>query len=164
VDYPDPDRTPAEIHFDIALDYQKEGEWDEAIARYRQAIAHDEAFALAYYNQGLAYWAKGRLPLATSSFRAASEPGADPGVRVQANLRLRELEDAELDSAAGTDAIPAPLERGAAAGPGTSPPAALDPVVAKRTWLRLAIGGVIMIGLAIAAWLFVTMATMAAMA
>lgn len=160
----DIDRTPAEIHFDIALEYQKEGEWDEAIARYRQAIAHDEHFALAYYNQGLAYWAKDRLPLAASSFRAASEPGTDPAVRMQADLRLRELEGTALDSSDGADMISAPLERGATAGPGTSPPAALDPVVAQRTWLRIAVGGVVMVGLAIAAWLFVTVATMGAMA
>jgi Zn-dependent protease len=164
VDADEPDRSPAEIHFDIALEYHRKGEWDEAIARYRQAIAHDDAFALAYYNQGLAYWAKGRLPLAVSSFRAASQPGADPGVMVQAGQRLRELEGAELDSAAGADSIPAPLERGAAAGPGTSPPAALDPVVVRRTWLRLAVGGVIVVILAVAAWLFVTAATMSAMA
>ena len=29
---------------------------DEAVARYRQAIANDEHFGLAYYNLGLAYW------------------------------------------------------------------------------------------------------------
>ncbi len=44
---------------------------DEAIARYRQAIANDAEFSLAYYNQGLAYLAKGRPSLATSAFRAA---------------------------------------------------------------------------------------------
>jgi hypothetical protein len=163
LDVADLDRSPAEIHFDIALEYQKEGEWDEAIARYRQAIAHDERFAMAYYNLGLAYWAKGRLPLAASSFRAAGEPGAKPAIRIAAELRLRELERVGPDSVVGANALPEPLERGTAEGPDSRPAVALDPVVARRTWLRLAVGGIIMVGLAIAAWLFVTVATMGAM-
>jgi hypothetical protein len=35
-------------------------------------------------------------------------------------------------------------------------PAPLDPAVARRVWLRLAIGGAVMAALAVGAWLFVT--------
>ncbi len=148
--------SPAQIHFDIGLAYQKEGQLDEAIARYRQATAHDEQFGLAYYNLGLAYWAKGRLPLATSAFKAATQSGDDLGLRIQADLRLRELAQAEQDPAVELGPAPPPLEPG---GPQTAPmdsAAPLDPDIARRVSLRLSIGAAVMLALALAIWLFVT--------
>jgi Zn-dependent protease len=152
----DSEMRPADIHLKIGLDYHKEGQWDEAIARYRQATAHDEEFSLAYYNLGLAYWAKGRLPLAASSFRAAAASARDMQVSMQAELRLRELAQAEQDPDADPSPASPPLEPGAPVELPAAGPPALDPEVARRITLRLIIGGVVMAALAIGMWVFVT--------
>jgi Zn-dependent protease len=156
-------RSPAQIHFGIGLEYHKAGQWDEAIARYRQAIAHDEHFALAYYNQGLAYMAKGRPSLAASAFKAAMQPGGELGVRIEADRRLHELALAEQDPAAEPGPVPSPLEPGSTSDlvPGAAPP--LDPTVARRVWLRLGIGGVVMVIWAVMIWVFVTGVALEAM-
>ncbi len=149
-------RSPAAIHFDIGLEYQKEGQLDEAIARYRQAIDHDAQFALAYYNLGLAYWAKGRIPLAASAFRAAAHSDADPAIKFQAELRLRELDRARGEAGEATQRVPPPLEPGRAAEAEVGAPAELDPALQRRVWLGLGAGGVGMVALAIASWLYIT--------
>jgi Zn-dependent protease len=156
-------RSPAQIHFRIGLEYHKAGQWDEAIARYRQAIAQDEHFALAYYNQGLAYLAKGRPTLAASAFRAAMEPGGELGVRIEADRRLHELALAEQDPVAEPGPVPPPLEPGSTPDlvPGAAPP--LDPAAARRVWLRLGIGGVVMVLWAVVIWMFVTGVALEAM-
>jgi Zn-dependent protease len=160
-DSPD-ERTPAQIHFDIGLAYQKDGQWDEAIARYRQATAHDEQFALAYYNLGLAYWAKGRVSLATSAFRAAAQAGSDLGARVQAELRLRELEHLDPAMEGDPGPVPLPLEPGVAIETGMKDAPVLDRAATRRLWISLAAGGAGMCALAISAWVFVTMVALAA--
>jgi Zn-dependent protease len=156
------ERRPAQIHFDIGLEYQQAGQWDEAIARYRQATAHDEQFALAYYNLGLAYWAKGRISLAVSAFRAAAQAGSDSAVQVQAERRLRDL--AQLDPAMEGDPspVPPPLELGAAIEAGMKDAPAFDRAATRRVWIALAVGGAGMFALAISAWMFVTMVALAA--
>ncbi len=155
-----PALNPAQIHFTIALEYHKQGQLDEAIARYRQAVVHDERFALAYYNLGLAYWAKGRLPLAVSSFKVAAQMAEDPAVRSQAGLRLQELALAEQQPAVEAEQLPSPLELGVVpeAAAGGAPP--LDPQVARRLWIRLGVGAVLFGLLAAVAWVFVTVATL----
>ncbi len=150
------ERTPAQIHFDIGLDYQKAGEWDEAIARYRQATAHDEQFSLAYYNLGLTYWSKGRSSLAVSAFRAAVESGGDFSIRSQAELRLQELARAGQDPEKELGPAPPPLELGEAAAVNADGISPLDPVVVRRVWLGLGVGGVGSVLLAASAWLYVT--------
>jgi Zn-dependent protease len=158
----EPAPSPAQIHFSIGLDYHKEGQLDEAIARYRQAIEHDQEFGLAYYNQGLAYLAKGRASSAASAFRAASQSGRELGVRVQADLRLRELAQADAELGQEVGPLPPPLE------PGTTPEVPddatppLDPAVARRVWLRLSIGGAAILAMAIGVWVFITVATLQA--
>ena len=155
----DSETSPAQIHFGIGLEYHKSGQWDEAIARYRQATAHDDQFGLAYYNLGLAYWAKGRLPLAMSAFKAAR---ACPGMVIQVNAgrRLRELAVAEQNPDVDLGVVPSPLE------PDTVQQAELDAApspdagVVRRAWLALAAGGVGVLLLAIAAWLYVTAVTL----
>ncbi len=152
--------SPAQIHFTIALEYQKQGKLDEAIVRYRQAIAQDERFALAWYNLGLAYWARGRLPLAGSSFKMAAQMADDAALRGQAEMRLRELAEMEQQSGAGPGPLPPPLEPGEVpqeVGEGAQP---LDPAVERRLWLRLSVGAAFFLLLAVAAWLFVTVATL----
>jgi Zn-dependent protease len=150
------DRSPAQIHFDIGLEYQRAGELDEAIARYRQAIAHDEQFGLAYYNLGLAYWAKGRIPLAVSAFRAALRSGGPASIRLQADLRLRELAFVEQGSGAELGSVPPPLEPSKAAEAEPEAPRPLDPAMERRVWLSLLAGGIGMALLAISAWLYTT--------
>jgi Zn-dependent protease len=148
--------SPAQIHLKIGLDYHKEGQLDEAIARYRQATGHDERLGLAYYNLGLAHWAKGRLPPAISAFRAAARSKDDLGLSIQADLRVRELRRAEQDPAVDAGPAPPPLEPGASPTPPLAAAQALDPDVARQVWLRLSIGGAVMVALALAMWVFVT--------
>jgi tetratricopeptide (TPR) repeat protein len=156
------DLSPAQIHFQIGLDYQRDGQFDESIARYRQSLAHDETFALAYYNLGLAYWAKGRLNLAESSFRAALRSARDVGLQIQADLRLRELAKAqkspgeESQPAAETGPAAPPLELGVAVEAPDQVARDLDPVVARQVWVRLGIGGALALGLSVAGWVTAT--------
>jgi hypothetical protein len=148
-------RSPAQIHFDIGLEYHKSGQFDEAIARYRQATAHDEHFGLAYHNLGLAYWEKGRIPLAMSAFKAA-RTGPDMAVRVHAEQHLRELAVAEQNPELEPGAAPVPLEPEAAKRQGVDGPMPLDPAVTRRVWMSLAAGGVAAVLLAAVAWFYVT--------
>jgi Zn-dependent protease len=155
--------SPAQIHFAIGLSYHKEGQLDEAIVRYRQATAHDEAFGLAYYNLGLAYWAKGRLPLAMSAFRAVLQFERDPVLLVQAERHLRILERTERGPSAQIELPPPPLEAPSAAGPVVEEAPPLDPALTRRLWLRLATGGIGSLCLAVGAWIFVTVVTLSAL-
>jgi Zn-dependent protease len=155
------EKTPARIHFDIGLEYHQEGQLDEALARYRQAIAHDENYALAYYNQGLAYWAKGRRPLATGSFKAAMRSASDPMVQVQASLRLRELAQAEEGVEWEARSAPPPLGSDTVIQTSEASLPPLDPGVARRVWLNLGIGGALLLIAALAMWVFVTAITLA---
>lgn len=152
--------SPAQIHFQIGLDYQKAGQMDEAIARYRQAVAQDSAFALAYYNEGLAYWAKGRRSLAASAFKAAMRSGAEPAVRYQADQRLQELGRIEPDSGTGPGPVPPPLEPGSTVEVSVQSVQPLDPAMVRRVWWQLAIGGIAVLFLALTALFFVLAATM----
>jgi Zn-dependent protease len=152
--------SPAEIHFEIGLDYHREGQLDEAIARYRQAIAHDEHFSLAYYNQGLAYWAKSRPSLAANAFRAAVQSGSDLYVRAQAGARLQELGQFEGEAEADLGPPPLPLDAGSEGESLAQGPPSLDPEVRRQTWLHLGLGAAGVLLLALAAWIFVTMVTL----
>ncbi|MGD8465369.1 MAG: site-2 protease family protein [Anaerolineae bacterium] len=157
--------SPAQIHFDIALDYQREEQWDEAIARYRQALAHDETFDLAYYNLGLAYWAKGRRSLASSAFKAAMRTSLDVGLRIQSDLHLRKLAQVEEDPTIELGPPPAPLGLEARESPLlTEALPAVDRTMERRMWLSFALGGGMAIVLAFSAWVFVTAATVTLLA
>jgi Zn-dependent protease len=155
-------QSPAQIHFEIGLAYHKSGELDEAIARYRQALAHDDDFALAYYNLGLAYLAKERLPLATSAFRAVLQARGNVGLQARASQQLRNLARAEK-SAADLGPVPEPLESVQDAGEPAREPVPLDPALARQLWLRLAVGAAAAILLGGAAWVYVTLVMIAAM-
>jgi len=157
----DASRSPAQIHLAIGLEYHRAGQWDQAIARYRQAIAQDAGLALAYYNEGAAYWAKGRLDLADGAFRAAAH-APDRGVRAQAERRLHELAGVRADAEAAARAVPDPLEPGAISHPEPGPVTPLDPAVERQVWLRLSLGAGALLLMAALAWLFVTVATLQA--
>ncbi len=156
--------SPAQIHFDIGLAYQREGQWDEAIARYRQATDQDSGFGLAYYNLGLAYWAKGRLPLAQSAFRAAATSSDEPAVRKKAGEQFQVLARAAQNPDWTPAPVPPPLESLAAvrAELGTETQPQVDAAVARGVWLRLAAGAAAGLTLALGAWVFVTAVTMLA--
>jgi Zn-dependent protease len=156
-------QSPAQIHFDIGLAYHKSGELDEAIARYRQALAHDDRFGLAYYNLGLAYLAKERPPLASSAFRAVLQARGDASLQARASQQLRNLARAERDPAAALGPVPEPLESTGEAEEPVQQPVPLDPALARRLWLRLALGAAIVILLGGAAWVYVTVVMVAAM-
>jgi Zn-dependent protease len=156
-----PPPSPAEIHFEIGLDYHRAGQLDEAIARYRQATAHDADHALAYYNLGLAYWAKGRTPLAISAFRAVLRTRGDPAVRMQADLQLRKLVRVEEDPDASPGPVPPPLDAPEAL-PAPAPEP-VDPAIARGLWMRLAVGAAAALVLAVVAWAYITVVTVMAM-
>jgi tetratricopeptide (TPR) repeat protein len=156
-------RSPAKIHFDIGLEYHREGQYGEAIARYRQATAHDEAFGLAYYNLGLAYWAQDRLPLAISAFRAVLRAHTSPALRLQADLHLRVLMRAERDPEADPGPPPEPVDAQPVGEPAIQESRPVDPSVARRLWLRLAAGGAAGVLLALASWVFVTAVTLSSL-
>jgi Zn-dependent protease len=159
----DSPRTPAQIHFEIGLQYHRDGQMDEAIARYRQAIGQGAGFALAYYNMGVAYWAKGRLDQAETALKSALQPGGDPGVRAEAASRLRELALAGQSPGSAPPPSPPPLEPGPAVAPGSPVAAPLDPTVRRRLWLRLSLGSLVLLIVVAGSWVFVTAATYLAM-
>lgn len=153
------DESPAQIHFQIGLEYHKSGQLDEAIARYRQATDYDDRLGLAYYNLGLAHWDKGRLPLALSAFRAA-RGCPDEVVQVHARRRLRELAVAEQNPHVGLGAAPPPLEPHSVQIAESPAAPAPDAAVMRRAWLTLAAGGAGAVVLGIVAWVYVTAVTL----
>jgi Zn-dependent protease len=157
-------QSPARIHFDIGLEYHRAGEWDEAIARYRQATEHEHDLALAYYNLGLAYWAKGRVPLAISSFRAATKSRGDPAVLLLAERQLQVLVRAQSDPAVEVGPAPPPLAMAEAVAPVRLEPEPIDPEISRRLWIRLAAGGLLAAAIAVAAWVYVTVVTVMGLA
>jgi Zn-dependent protease len=153
--------SPAQIHFQIGLEYHRQGLYDEAVVRYRQAIDQDPGFALAYYNLGLAYVAKGRLALAAGAFRSTLQYSASAGVTGQAELRLRELSRVGQGGSDAFGPLPAPLELDMQVeAPSSSGPPPLDPTVARHVWVRLGVGGAAFAILSVLVWLFVTGVTL----
>lgn len=152
--------TPAEIHFSIGLEYHRQGQLDEAVVRYRQAIDQDAQFALAYYDLGLAYMAKGRLTLAAGAFRSAMQYGSDPGLQGEAELRLRELARVEQKPGEPFGPLPSPLDLHERIDSAASGPPPLDPAVARHVWVRLAVGGAFFAVVSVVVWVMVTVVTL----
>ena len=152
--------SPARIHFSIGLNYQRDCQYDEAIARYRQAIDHDPQFGLAYYNLGLAYVARGRLSVAAGAFRSAVQHSVDAGVRAQAELRLRELGHVDQHPGVPPGLLSPPLDLDTVIDAPSSGPPPLDPMVARHVWIRLGVGGAAFAILSLLVWLFVTGVTL----
>jgi Zn-dependent protease len=157
-----PEGSPAQIHFTIGLQYQQEGQWDEAIARYRQALTQDRELCLAYYNLGVAYWAKGRPNLAANAFQGAMRCRGDGSVRGLAEQRLRQLGQAAQGRRGALGPVPAFLAPGDRVEAPEAPPA-LDATLVRRVWLRLAVGATVALLATAAAWVFVTVAVLQAM-
>ena len=152
--------SPAHIHFTIGLEYHKQGQLDEAVVRYRQAIEHDPRFSLAYYNLGLVYLAKGRTTLASGAFRSAMQYSTDHRLWTTAEQRLRDMAATGQQPEAPAGPVPPPLELGIPVEVSAETPQRLDPAIARRVWLHLAFGGAVFIFLLVTSWLFVTLVTL----
>lgn len=110
----------ADIHFKIGTEYHELQHYDDAVARYRQAIANDEKFGPAYINLGLAYLAKGKRREAIHAFRGAVQNADDEKARQEGWLQLHRLSEvspvaddaaesmARLGEAPWTDTKPRP--------------------------------------------------------
>ena len=98
----------ADIHFRIGTEYHEAKQYDDAIARYRQAINNDQNFGPAYINMGLAYLAKSDRQKAIHAFRGAIKFADDQKSEVEAWRQLHRLsevspirpEEAEMDMTA----------------------------------------------------------------
>lgn len=84
-------RQLAHIHFERGTVYHAEGHYEDAIARYRQAIASDPHYGPAYINLGLVYLAMGQRDRAIQAFRGAIRSAADEPSRRQAWEQLYKL-------------------------------------------------------------------------
>jgi Zn-dependent protease len=163
--------SPARIHLDIGLDYHRQADWAQAIARYRQAIGNDPASSLAYYNMGVAYMAQRRFDQAANAFRAAVK-SPDWRVRTHSEFRLKELEYLEaspLERSSREDSLlqdlPPPLTPDEAQEPGARERASAAPGSPDRRVLRrLGIGLGVTLLLALGAWVVVAGLTLQALA
>jgi Zn-dependent protease len=84
-------KNVADIHFEAGTAYHQQGQFDDAIARYRQAIRLDESHGPSYVNMGLAYRAKHQREEAIQALRAATRLAADEKSRNQAWAELHSL-------------------------------------------------------------------------
>lgn len=81
----------ARIHFERGAAFHVEGRYEDAIARYRQAIANDPNCGPAYVNLGLVYLSMGQQDHAIQAFRGAIRSAADEPSRRQAWEQLYKL-------------------------------------------------------------------------
>ncbi len=84
-------RQLAHIHFERGTAYHADGHYEDAIARYRQAIANDPHYGPAYVNLGLVYLAMGQRDRAIQAFRGAIRSATDEPSRRQAREQLYKL-------------------------------------------------------------------------
>ena len=84
-------QSMADIHFRLGTEYHQQAKYDDAIARYRQAVAVDPEYGPAYVNMGLVYKAKNHRNEAIQAFRAATRYAADEKSKNQAWAELHDL-------------------------------------------------------------------------
>ncbi len=120
----------ASIHFEVGVDYHQQGQYEDAIARYRQAINNDVNFGPAYINLGLAYLGKGRRKEAIHAFRGAIQYADDQKSRSEAWQQLHQLSDVSpIDEQVALESM---SQMGAAPWTDTKP---------RPNWVGLGIGG-----------------------
>lgn len=85
--------SAADIHFKAGAEYHQAHQYDDAIARYQQAIRSDEHFGPAYVNLGLAYLAKGNRKKAIQAFRGAAQYADDKKSQGEAWQQLHLLSE-----------------------------------------------------------------------
>ena len=110
----------SDLHFKLGTEYHQANKFDDAIARYRQALENDKNFGPAYVNLGLAYLGKGKRREAIHAFRGAVQFSDDQKSKQEAWYQLHQLsgvspvsdnanEDmAELGASPWTDTKPRP--------------------------------------------------------
>jgi tetratricopeptide (TPR) repeat protein len=126
----------ANIHFKAGTDYHLDHQYDDAIARYRQAIANDQHFGPAYVNLGLAYLAKNRRREAIRAFRGAVEYADDQKSEQEAWFQLHQL--SEVSPTDETSAQASLVEMGAAPWTDIKP---------RPNWVGLGVsGGLLLLG------------------
>jgi Zn-dependent protease len=86
-------RRPADIHFDLGAKYHAASNYEDAIARYRQAIANDRRYGPAYINMALAYLALGQRDRAIQAFRGATQYANDEKSKNEAWAQLHKLSE-----------------------------------------------------------------------
>lgn len=118
----------ADIHFKLGTEYHLANQFDDAIARYRQAIITDQNFGPAYVNLGLAYLGKSKRREAIHAFRGAIQSADDQKSHQEAWYQLHQLSEV---SPIDDNAEESLSELGASPWTDTKP---------KPNWLGLAIG------------------------
>lgn len=83
----------AEIHFRTGAQFHEDQQYEDAIARYQQAIRNDQYFGPAYVNLGLAYLAKGDRKKAIQAFRGATRYADDKKSQQEAWQQLQQLSE-----------------------------------------------------------------------
>lgn len=120
----------AEIHFNAGADYHTQKQYEDAVARYRQAIRADLNFGPAYVNLGLAYLVLNRRKEAIQAFRGAVQYADDRKSQASAWQQLHQLSEVSpLDQAAAQESM---ARMGASPWTDTRP---------RPNWLALSIGG-----------------------
>ena len=120
----------SDIHFKLGLEYHEKQQYDDAIARYRQAINTDQNFGPAYVNMGLAYAAKGKRREAIHSFRGTIQSADDQKSQDEAWYQLHQL--SEVSPVDMEEAEEGLNELGATPWTDTKP---------RPNWLSLGVGG-----------------------
>jgi Zn-dependent protease len=109
-------RRLADIHFDLGAKYHAAGEYEDAIARYRQAIATDANYGPAYVNLGLVHLALDQRKRAIQAFRGATQLASDDKSKHEAWAQLHKLSELH----------PLPVQSGPTSGPDDSRPAPME--------------------------------------
>jgi Zn-dependent protease len=90
---PPAQRRPADIHYELGAEYHAKSKYEDAIARYRQAIASDRSYGPAYVNLGLAHLALSQRKRAIQAFRGATQYATDEKSRREAWAQLHKLSE-----------------------------------------------------------------------
>ncbi|MCK6628954.1 MAG: tetratricopeptide repeat protein [Anaerolineae bacterium] len=119
----------ADIHFKAGAEYHEAQQYEDAIARYQQAIRNDSNFGPAYINLGLAHLALGHRQRAIQSFRGAVQRADDKKSQETAWQQLHEL--SEISPTNPETARESMVEMGAAPWTDTQP---------RPNWVHLGLG------------------------
>jgi tetratricopeptide (TPR) repeat protein len=124
----------SDIHFKLGTEYHEGQKYDDAIARYRQAISADQKFGPAYVNLGLAYLGKGRRREAIHAFRGAVQYADDQKSQAEAWYQLHQLSEVSpVDEDAAHESM---AEMGASPWTDTRP---------RPNWLGLGVSSIILL-------------------
>lgn len=124
----------SDIHFKLGAEYHEAQKYDDAIARYRQAIAADQHFGPAYVNLGLAYLAKGKRREAIHAFRGAVQYADEQKSQGEAWYQLHQLSEVSpIDEAEAQRSM---AKMGAAPWTDTKP---------RPNWLGLALSSALLL-------------------